>query len=86
MSQVYKIEDVAKIFGVKGEIIVEFIRREWIQPCEPATQELDREDLARAKLILELVEDFGVNNEAVPIILHLIDQLHSLHIEIKNLK
>lgn len=86
MSQIYKIEEVARLFGVDGKIIVEFIRKEWIQPCEPSTQQFDKEDLARTKLILELIEDFGVNDEGVPIILHLIDQLHSLHSEIKNLK
>jgi len=86
MSQIYKIEEVAKIFGVDGRVIAEFIRKEWIQPFEPTTQELDAEDLARTKLILELIEDLGVNEEGVPIILHLIDQLHGLHLEIKNLK
>lgn len=39
---------------------------------------LDEEDLARAKLIRELQEVFGVNDEAIPIILHLLDQLYFL--------
>jgi len=86
MSQIYRVEEVAKIFDVEGEVIVEFIRKEWIQPFEPTTPALDSEDLARTKLILELIEDLGVNDESVPIILHLIDQLHSLHLEIKSLK
>ncbi len=86
MSKIYKLEEVARIFEVDGELIAEFIRKEWIQPIEPASHEFDNEDLARTKLILELIEDFGVNDEGVPIILHLIDQLHGLHLEIKNLK
>jgi len=86
MSRFYKVEEVAKLFGVKGEVIFNFVRREWIRPCAHATQEFDSEDIARVKLILELIEDFGVNDESVPIILHLIDQLHSLHLEIKNLR
>lgn len=86
MNQIFKIEEVAKIFGVEGKLIIEFVRKEWIQPVEPVALEFDKEDLARTKLILELIEDFGVNDESVPIILHLIDQLHGLHSEIKNLK
>ena len=35
-------------------------------------------DLARAQLIHDLREDFGVNDEAVSVILHLVDQMHGL--------
>lgn len=45
---------------------------------------LDEEDIARARLIWELQKEFGVNDEAVPIILHLIDQLNRIHLEAKE--
>jgi chaperone modulatory protein CbpM len=35
-------------------------------------------DLARAHLIRELKEDFGVNDEGISLILHLLDQIHGL--------
>jgi chaperone modulatory protein CbpM len=35
-------------------------------------------DLARARLISELQQEMGVNEEAVPIILDLLDQVHGL--------
>jgi chaperone modulatory protein CbpM len=35
-------------------------------------------DLARAQLIRDLRDDFGVNDEGVSVILHLIDQMHGL--------
>jgi chaperone modulatory protein CbpM len=35
-------------------------------------------DLARARLIRDLQHDMGVNEEGIPIILDLIDQLHGL--------
>jgi chaperone modulatory protein CbpM len=35
-------------------------------------------DLARARLIRDLQHDMGVNEEAIPIILDLIDQVHGL--------
>ena len=35
-------------------------------------------DLARARLIRDLTRDLGVNDEGIPIILGLVDQLHGL--------
>jgi chaperone modulatory protein CbpM len=35
-------------------------------------------DLARAQLIRDLREDFGVNDEGVAVILHLLDQMHGM--------
>ncbi|MGH6795223.1 MAG: chaperone modulator CbpM [Methylocella sp.] len=35
-------------------------------------------DVARARLIQDLKTDFGVNDEGVDVILHLMDQLHGL--------
>jgi len=35
-------------------------------------------DVARARLIRDLKGDFGVNDEGVDVILHLVDQLHGL--------
>lgn len=35
-------------------------------------------DLARTRLIQDLTGDFGVNDEGIPIILGLVDQLHGL--------
>jgi chaperone modulatory protein CbpM len=63
--------------GVRREIFLEFVRREWIHPS--GDDLWSEEDITRAHLILELQQDFGVNDEAVPIILHLLDQLLELH-------
>ena len=52
------------------------IESRWIEPVRSG--ELDDEDLARARLIRELMEDFGANAESIPIILHLLDQLYYL--------
>ena len=36
----------------------------------------DEEDVCRILLIHDLKDKFGVNDEAVPVILHLVDQLN----------
>src|SRR4029453_7198609 len=42
-------------------------------------------DLARSQLIRDLIRDLGVNDEGVPIILGLIDQLHGLRSALRDL-
>ena len=51
----------------------------WIVPpqTEPELMFSDV-DLARAQLIRDLRDDFGVNDEGISVILHLIDQMHGL--------
>jgi len=70
------LEQAAQFLGISQDIIVHFIAREWITPVDRENLILDEEDIARVYLIWELKCDLGVNDEAVPIILHLIDQLN----------
>jgi len=80
----HSLEEAAEQCGLKIEVIIRFIAFEWIVPMDRQNQMLDEEDLARARLIWELQQEFGVNDEAVPIILHLIDQLNRTHLELKT--
>ena len=57
--------------------IIRFISYEWIVPMDRDHLVLDEEAVAHAHLIWELQRDFGVNDEAIPIILNLINQLNS---------
>ena len=56
-----------------------WIEEEWLVPSGTATEQAFSEaDLARAKLIQDLMQDLGVNEEGVGIILNLLDQVHGL--------
>lgn len=56
-----------------------FIQQTWILPVEEDGRYFfDEADVARLRLIVELRGDMEVNDEAVPIILRLLDQVHSL--------
>ncbi len=77
--------EVARSTGLDAERIDSFIAREWISPCTEEPHGLDEEDVARAQLIEELQRDFGANDEAVPLILHLLDQLHYLRRRLRQL-
>jgi chaperone modulatory protein CbpM len=55
-----------------------WIEAGWLLPRQDgATRNFSEVDLARAQLIHDL-EHLGVNDEAIPVILDLIDQVHGL--------
>lgn len=56
-----------------------WIKEEWLIPQRSAAGETFSDaDVARARLINDLRQDLGVNDEAVPVVLNLIDQIHGL--------
>jgi chaperone modulatory protein CbpM len=72
-----RIEEVCIMCGTSEEIVMRFIQEEWLIPIDREHITFDEEDVARIHLIIDLKNQFGVNDEAVPIILHLIDQLNA---------
>ena len=61
------------------EILEVWIEEEWLVPSGTATELAFSEvDLARAKLIRDLMQDLGVNDEGVGVVLNLLDQVHGL--------
>lgn len=61
------------------ETLEVWIEEEWLLPSGTAAElSFSEADLARAKLILDLKLDMGVNDAGVGIILNLLDQMHSL--------
>jgi chaperone modulatory protein CbpM len=56
-----------------------WIEEEWVIPARSADELAFTDmDLARAELIRDLKDKMGVNNEGLGLILHLLDQMHSL--------
>ena len=56
-----------------------WIEEEWLVPSGTETElAFSEADLARAKLIQDLMQDLGVNDEGVGVILNLLDQVHGL--------
>ena len=79
----YEITEIIELYKVNEIFIHDCIEREWIVPADDQNKFLDMEDVTRILLIKDLIDEFGVNNESVPIILHLIDQLHWSQTQIK---
>lgn len=79
-----RLYEVCEDFGLEETVIIHYIEEEWVSPADSEQQLLDEEDIARIRLIQDLIDDFGVNEEAIPIILHLVDQINVLQNHIKE--
>jgi chaperone modulatory protein CbpM len=56
-----------------------WVKEGWLRPSSRNRSfDFSEVDMARAQLIQDLRRDLGVNDEAIPIILDLIDQVHGL--------
>jgi chaperone modulatory protein CbpM len=65
--------------GLEVRTLDVWLEQRWLIPQETAAGEnFSDMDVARAHLIRDLKADFGVNDEGVDVILHLVDQLHGL--------
>lgn len=78
-------KETCEFCRIEEKEILRFISYEWIHPVDIENQFFDEEDIARISLVQELEDKLGVNEEGVDIILHLLDQLNRLHIEIKKI-
>lgn len=65
--------------GLEVRTLEFWIEQQWLIPDQTAADmSFSDTDVARAHLIRDLKGDFGVNDEGVDVILHLVDQLHGL--------
>ena len=65
--------------GLQVQTLDLWLEQRWLVPEQTAGgANFSDMDVARAHLIRDLKADFGVNDEGVDVILHLIDQLHGL--------
>jgi chaperone modulatory protein CbpM len=76
---VISIVEFCVLTRLERPVVETWLEAGWLVPPqsepEPAFAEID---VARAKLIAELQRDFGVNDEGVTVVLHLLDQVHDL--------
>ena len=77
--------------GISQAALDDWLDREWLIPDSPFSASmtdhmLAEVDAARAHLINDLQGSFGVNNEGIDIILHLLDQLHGLRHAVTHIR
>jgi chaperone modulatory protein CbpM len=76
-------------FGRHGpldnELLDQWVEAGWLTPHQNSTgQRFSSVDIARAYLIRDL-QDLGVNDDGIPIVLDLVDQVHGLRYVLREL-
>lgn len=81
------VDDFLAQSGIARGSLEVWLEREWLLPERRATKMAFSDvDAARARLIRDLKADFGVNDEGVDVVLHLVDQLHGLRGALADLR
>lgn len=71
---------------LEGVDIDAWIEREWVKPLEQEGEyHFDEADVARLQLICDLKYDLELNDEAVPVVLGLLDQLYATRTLLRRL-
>ncbi|MGB2933416.1 MAG: MerR family transcriptional regulator [Methyloceanibacter sp.] len=76
---------VAKIQHLTVTRLRVWVRQGWIRPVAKAEEAFTEADMARAALIRDLEDKLGFDEEQVPVLLSLIDQIHGLRVELKTI-
>ena len=67
------------------EVLDQWVEAGWLSPHQNSTgQRFSDVDLARAQLIRDL-QELGVSDNSIPIVLSLVDQLHGLRYLLREL-
>jgi len=77
---------VAQFSGLQRQDIEEWISNDWVRPDgRPGLYAFRQIDVARVSLIHQLRVDLQVNDEALPIVLSLLDQLYDQRRHMRDL-
>jgi chaperone modulatory protein CbpM len=78
---------VVEVTQVAEAEIRAWVEQQWVLPAEEAGQWLfDESDVARVSLIHELREDMDVNDDAMPVVLKLLDQVYGLRAALQEMQ
>lgn len=79
------IQEFAAQMRIERQVLESWVGEGWLIPQSGSETLFTDLDAARARLIRELKGDFGVNDEGIGLILHLLDQVHGLRRQMQEL-
>ena len=79
-------ELLLRLRGLERRELVRWVENRWVLPERHAESWVFHEvDVARVELILDIRRDFAVDDEAMPLVLGLLDQVYSLRRQMRRL-
>ncbi len=74
----WSLVSVATEVGIAAEDLTVWVERRWVRPAGGGSEvSFDAADLARVRLIADFHHDLAIDDEAMPVVLDLIDRLHA---------
>jgi chaperone modulatory protein CbpM len=78
------VDAVCRLYGLEVRELERWIGESWVLPEGSAGAYVFEEvDVARVRLIVELRRDLAIDDQAMPVVLHLLDQLYALRRRMK---
>jgi chaperone modulatory protein CbpM len=79
-------ELLARFQGLDRQELARWVENRWVLPERRGDNWLFREvDIARVELILEIRHEFAIDDEGLPVILGLLDQVYGLRRQLRRL-
>lgn len=78
--------DMVVEFGVQREELLSWIERRWVLPLNQSGDYVFAEgDVARVQMIVELRRDLAIDDEAMSVVLDLVDKLYGLRRQMRDI-
>jgi chaperone modulatory protein CbpM len=82
--------EVAALCGVSDGTVRLWVEQRLVLPLQVATArepewDFSPADVARARFVRELEDDLGIQEDAIPVVLSLLDQVHGLRRQMRRL-
>jgi chaperone modulatory protein CbpM len=79
------VEQIAAEFGVGADEVAVWVERRWVLPTRAAAGlAFSDADRARCRMIAEFRRDLAIDDEAMPVVLDLVDRLHAARAELRR--
>jgi chaperone modulatory protein CbpM len=73
-------DELVRLSGCTHDELTRFVSEHWVEPEGDGFVEAD---IARVHLILELRRDLAIDDEAMPLVLSLLDQVYALRRQLR---
>ncbi len=74
-------------YAISGQELTAWIEQKWVRPLHDGdVWTFDDSDVARLELICDLRRDLDINEEALPVVLSLLDQLYAARSTLRHVR